>query len=71
MIRQFMVEPIVDVVLTRTPFRELNEHLWKTQMALTNIMGQTNDLQFWRHNGSCSRPIMVVESSFMVIKHFV
>ena len=71
MIRQFMVEPIVDVVLTRTPFKELNEHLWKTQLALTNVMGQTSDLQFWRHNGLCSRPMMVVESSFMVIEHFV
>ena len=71
MIRQFIVEPIVDAALTRTPFKELNEHLWRTQMALTNLLGQTKDLQFWRHNGLCSRPMMVVESSFMVIEHFV
>lgn len=71
MIRQFIVEPIVDVALARTPFKELNEHLWRTQLALTNIMGQTNYLQFWRHDGLCSKPMLVVESSFMVIEHFV
>lgn len=71
MIRQFIVEPIVDAALTRTPFKELNEHLWRTQLALTSLLGQTNGLQFWKHNGLCSKPMMVVESSFMIIEHFV
>ena len=46
MIREFIIDPIVDAALTRTPFKELNEHLWKTQLALTNMMGQTSDIQF-------------------------
>lgn len=71
MITQFVLKSIVDLVLVREPLEDLNKHLWRTQMALTNIMGQTKDLQFWRHNGSCSRPMMVVEAAFMVIEHFV
>lgn len=74
MIRQFIVEPIVDVILTRTPFKELNEHLWRTQMALTNLLGQTSDLQFWRHNGVAKLPdqqTLILESMFLTMEYFV
>lgn len=74
MIRQFIVEPIVDAALVRTPFNELNEHLWKTQMALTNLLGQTSDLQFWRHNGVVKLPdqqTLILESMFLTMEYFV
>ena len=66
MIRQFIIEPIVDMMLmTRTPFNELTDYLWRTQSVMTNIMGQTNNLQFWKHDVVVKNPsdtILVVES---------
>ena len=62
MIRQFIVEPIVDAALTRTPFKELTEHLWKTQLALTNLLGQTNDFQFWNEWKRKPENQMILES---------
>ena len=66
MIRQFIIEPIVDVMLmTRTPFNELTNYLWRTQSVMTNIMGQTNNLQFRGHDVVVKNPsdtILVVES---------
>lgn len=74
MIRQFIVEPIVDMALARTPFKELNEHLWRTQMALTNLLGQTKDLQFWSHNGVAKLPdqqTLILESMSLTMEYFV
>ena len=68
MITQFILKPIVDLVLAREPLEDLNNHLWRTQMALTNLMSQSEDLPFWRHNVVVkhqSKPVLVVESSFM------
>ena len=66
MITQFIIEPIVDVMLmTRTPFNELTDYLWRTQSVMTNMMGQTNNLQFRGHGEAVKNPnspILVVES---------
>ena len=57
MIRQFIIEPIVDVMLmTREPFNELTDYLWRTQIALTHLL---------EHNVVVKNPsdtILVVES---------
>ena len=74
MITQFILKPIVDLVLAREPLEDLNNHLWRTQMALTNVMGQTSDLQFWRHNGVAKLPdqqTLILESMFLTMEYFV
>ena len=74
MITQFILKPIVDLMLVREPFNELTNYLWRTQMAFTNMLELTNNLQFRGHDATAenpSSPILVVESSFMIIEHFV
>lgn len=57
MIRQFIIEPIVDVMLmTRTPFNELTNYLWRTQMTLTNLLEHDAVVKNPRS------PILIVES---------
>ena len=71
MITQFMLKTIVDLMLVREPFNELADYLWKTQSVMTNIMGQTNNLQFWKHDvvvKNPSSPILVVESMSLTVK---
>ena len=74
MIRQFIIEPIVDVMLmTRTPFNELTNYLWRTQSVMTNIMGQTKDLQFRGHDVVVKNPsdTMLVVESMSITMSFV
>lgn len=75
MIRQFIIEPIVDVMLmTREPFNELTDYLWRTQSVMTNIMGQTNNLQFRKHDVVVKNPsdtMLVVESMSLTVKVLV
>ena len=61
MIWQFIIDPILDLMFVREPFKELNEHLWKTQMTLTNLLGQTKDLLFWRRNVHDHRALHIIE----------
>ena len=71
MITQFILKPIVDLMLVRKPFNELTNYLWRTQSVMTNIMGQTKDLQFRGHDvvvKNPSSPILVVESMSLTVK---
>ena len=71
MITQFILKPIVDLMLVREPFNELTDYLWRTQSVMTNIMGQTNNLQFRGHDATAenpSSPILVVESMSLTVK---
>ena len=71
MITQFILKPIVDLMLVREPFNELTDYLWKTQSVMTNIMGQTNNLQFWKHDAVVKNPsdtMLVVESMSLTVK---
>ena len=61
MIRQFIIDPALDLMFVREPFKELNEHMWKTQMTLTNLLGQTKDLRFWRRNVHDHRVLRIIE----------
>ena len=74
MITQFMLKPIVDLMLVREPFNELTDYLWRTQSVMTNIMGQTNNLQFWKHDVVVKNPsdtMLVVESISLTVKVLV
>ena len=74
MIRQFIIEPIVDVMLmTRTPFNELTDYLWRTQMTLTNMLELTKDLQFRGHDVVVKNPsdTMLVVESMSITMSFV
>ena len=74
MITQFMLKPIVDLMLVREPFNELTDYLWRTQSVMTNIMGQTNNLQFWKHDVVVKNPsdtMLVVESMSLTVKVLV
>ena len=74
MITQFMLKPIVDLMLVRELFNELTDYLWRTQSVMTNIMGQTNNLQFWKHDVVVKNPsdtVLVVESMFLTVKVLV
>ena len=65
MITQFMLKLIVDLMLVRETFNELTNYLWRTQSVMTNIMGQTNNLQFRGHGEAVKNPnspMLVVES---------
>ena len=71
MITQFILKPIVDLMLVREPFNELTDYLWKTQSVMTNIMGQTNNLQFRGHDVVVKNPsdtMLVVESMSLTVK---
>ena len=71
MITQFMLKPIVDLMLVRETFNELTDYLWRTQSVMTNIMGQTNNLQFWKHDVVVKNPsdtMLVVESMSLTVK---
>ena len=71
MITQFMLKTIVDLMLVREPFNELTDYLWRTQSVMTNIMGQTNNLQFRKHDvvvRNPNSPILVVESMSLTVK---
>lgn len=71
MIAQFILKPIVDLLLVREPFNELTNYLWRTQMALTNMLELTNDLQFRKHDvvvKNPNSPILVVESMSLTVK---
>ena len=74
MITQFMLKTIVDLMLVREPFNELTDYLWRTQSVMTNIMGQTNNLQFWKHDVVVKNPsdtMLVVESMSLTVKVLV
>ena len=74
MITQFMLKPIADLMLDREPFNELTDYLWRTQSVMTNIMGQTNNLQFWKHDVVVKNPsdtMLVVESISLTVKVLV
>ena len=71
MITQFILKPIVDLMLVRETFNELTNYLWRTQSVMTNIMGQTNNLQFWKHDVVVKNPsdtVLVVESMSLTVK---
>ena len=71
MITQFMLKPIVDLMLIREPFNELTDYLWRTQSVMTNIMGQTNNLRFRKHDVVVKNPsdtMLVVESMSLTVK---
>lgn len=71
MITQFILKPIVDLMLVRKPFNELTNYLWRTQSVMTNIMGQTKDLQFRGHDVVVKNPsdtMLVVESMSLTVK---
>lgn len=71
MITQFILKPIVDLMLVRETFNELTDYLWRTQSVMTNIMGQTKDLQFRGHDvvvKNPNNPILVVESMSLTVK---
>ena len=71
MITQFMLKTIVDLMLVREPFNELTDYLWRTQSVMTNIMGQTNNLQFRKHDVVVKNPsdtMLVVESMSLTVK---
>ena len=71
MITQFILKPIVDLMLVRKPFNELTNYLWRTQSVMTNIMGQTKDLQFRGHDVVVKNPsdtMLVVKSMSLTVK---
>ena len=56
MITQFILKPIVDLMLVRETFNELTDYLWRTQMTLTNLL---------EHDAVVKNPsdtILIVES---------
>ena len=65
MITQFMLKPIVDLMLVREPFNELTDYLWRTQIALTNLL---------KHDVVVKNPsdtMLVVESMSLTVKDLV
>ena len=73
MITQFMLKPIVDLMLVREPFNELSDYLWRTQMTLTNMLELTKDLQFRGHDVVVKNPsdTMLVVESMSITMSFV
>ena len=74
MITQFILKPIVDLMLVRETFNELTNYLWRTQSVMTNIMGQTNNLRFRKHDVVVKNPsdtMLVVESMSLTVKVLV
>ena len=62
MITQFILKPIVDLMLVREPFNELTDYLWGTQIALTNLL---------KHDVVVKNPsdtVLVVESMSLTVK---
>ena len=73
MITQFILKPIVDLMLVRETFNELTNYLWRTQSVMTNIMRQTNNLQFRGHDAVVENPsdTMLVVESMSITMSFV
>ena len=73
MITQFILKPIVDLMLVRKPFNELTDYLWRTQMTLTNMLELTKDLQFRGHDVVVKNPsdTMLVVESMSITMSFV